>query len=153
MKIRPTTRQDIADLQIVLSETELFPADMLPDMIDGFLSQPETPDIWLTAEQHGRAVGFCYVVPEQLAEGAWNMLAIAVRPAQQGSGCGAALTAHVEQVLRETGQRILIADTSGTEEFAPTRAFYHQQGYSQEACIRDFWAEGDDKVVFWKSLK
>jgi len=46
----------------------------------------------------------------------------------------------------------LIANTSGVDEFAQTRAFYFKNGYAEEARIRDFWDAGDDKIVFWKSL-
>ena len=152
MKIRPTKHDDIAALQEVLDGTELFPSEILPDMVSGFLSEDENPDIWLTCEANGKAVGFCYAVPEELAEGAWNMLAIAVLPAQQGSGYGGAIAKHLEAELKEHGQRILIADTSGVDEFAQTRAFYLKNGYAEEARIRDFWDAGDDKIVFWKSL-
>lgn len=152
MTVRPTVQDDIIGLQGVLDATELFPADMLPDMIRGFLSDAESADIWLTCEMDGEAVGFCYAVPEALAEGAWNMLAIAVLPTVQGRGFGGAIVAHLETVLRERQQRILIADTSGTDAFAPTRAFYQKHGYREEARIRDFWADGDEKIVFWKSL-
>ena len=152
MSIRATQPKDIAALQGVLDATELFPSEMLPEMISGFLSDAESTDIWLTCEQNGKAVGFCYAVPEELAEGAWNMLAIAIDPCEQGCGCGGALVAHLEEALKTRGQRILIADTSGTDEFAQTRAFYRKNGYVEEARIRDFWAAGDDKVVFWKAL-
>ena len=80
------------------------------------------------------------------------MLAIAVLPSEQGSGHGGAIAGHLEALLKDRGERILIADTSGTDDFARTRAFYRKQGYAEEARIRDFWAEGDDKIVFWKSL-
>ena len=152
MKIRPTQPDDIAALKEVLTETELFPAEMLPDMVGGFLAADESADIWLTCVTNGKAVGFCYAVPEDLAEGTWNMLAIAVLPGLQGGGCGGALTQHLETALKARGQRILIADTSGTDAFRQTRAFYSKQGYVEEARIRDFWAKGDDKVVYWKSL-
>ena len=152
MKIRETTRGDIPALQDVLDGTALFPSDMLPDMLQGFLSDAQPTEIWLTCEAGGKAVGFCYAVPEQLAEGTWNMLALAVLPVQQGGGCGGALVQHLEQHLKNSGQRIVIADTSGTDKFAQTRAFYRKNGYTEEARIRDFWAAGDDKVVFWKSL-
>lgn len=152
MKIRPTQADDMAALKGVLRETDLFPADMLPDMIHGFLSGQEGAEIWLTATSEGKIAGFCYAIPEMLAEGVWNMLAIAVLPAAQGLGCGSALTAHLEEALRARAQRIVIADTSGTDAFADTRAFYRKNGYREEARIRDFWAAGDDKIVFWKSL-
>jgi ribosomal protein S18 acetylase RimI-like enzyme len=152
MKIRPTKHDDIAALQEVLDGTELFPSEMLPDMVGGFLADGESADIWLTCEANGKALGFCYAAPEALADGAWNMLAIAILPTEQGKGYGGAIVEHLEAELKARGQRILIADTSGVDGFAQTRAFYRKSGYSEEARIRDFWAAGDDKIVFWKSL-
>ena len=151
MTVRPTIAADIAPLQTVLDATRLFPSEMLPDLIAPFLSQT-SDDLWLTCDADGQPVGFCYAAPEELALGTWNMRAIAVLPETQGSGYGAALTGHLEATLRERGHRILIADTSGTDDFAPTRAFYRKTGYIEEARIRDFWGKGDDKIVFWKSL-
>ena len=97
-------------------------------------------------------MGFCYTEPEELAEGTWNMLALAVRPDLQGKRLGSALVAAAEQHLRGRKQRILIVDTSGTDGFEMTRKFYAQNGYEEEARIRDFWAPGDDKVTFRKAL-
>lgn len=152
VKIRPTKREDIAALREVLDHTRLFPAGMLPDMMAGHLSEEKSEEVWLTCEIYGRAVGFCYAVPEELTEGTWNMLAIAVLPREQGNGCGGAIIRRLEAELTERGQRILIVDTSGKDAFARTREFYRKNGYTQEARIRDFWAPGDDKIVFWKSL-
>ena len=152
MKIRPTHIQDIARLQTVLEETGLFPSEMLPEMMQDFLSNPESQSLWLTCEDQGEPIGFCYAAPEELTDGTWNMLAIAVHPMTQSRGAGAAILASLEALLRERGQRVLIADTSGKDAFSGTRAFYAQNGYTQEARIRDFWAEGDDKITFWKRL-
>ena len=41
---------------------------------------------------------------------------------------------------------------SGLPEFERTRAFYHRCRYVEEARVRDFYAAGEDKVIFWKSL-
>jgi len=152
MKIRPTQSEDIRALQVVLEGTGLFPAEMLPEMLSGFLSDDPSLDRWLTCEDNGKAIGFCYAVPKQMAEGTWNMLAIAVLPEKQGTGAGKAIVNSLENSLRRDGHRVLIADTSGTEDFADTRKFYRKCGYAEEARIRDFWAAGDDKVVFWKAL-
>ncbi len=149
--IKATSTGDIAGLQVVLDGTELFPSEMLPDLLAPSLAG-ETEALWLTCHSDGEAVGLCYTVPEDLADGAWNMLALAVRPDLQGKGLGRTLVAAAEQYLKDKGQRILIVDTSGADDFALTRKFYAQNGYEEEARIRDFWAEGDDKVIFRKAL-
>ena len=149
--IKATSSDDIEGLQAVLDGTELFPSEMLPDMLAPALAG-ETEAFWLTCHHEGEAVGLCYTVPEDLADGTWNMLALAVRPDLQGNRLGAALVKAAEKHLRDKGQRILIVDTSGADDFALTRKFYAQNGYEEEARIRDFWAEGDDKVIFRKAL-
>ena len=149
--ITTTSIDDIPALKDVLDDTGLFPSDMLSDMLAPALAG-ETEAFWLTCRHGGKAVGFCYTVPEELADGTWNMLALAVHPERQGNGLGAALVRAAEQHLRDKGERILIVDTSGSNDFALARKFYAQNGYEEEARIRDFWAEGDDKVIFRKEL-
>ena len=149
--IKFTSADDVVALQSVLDETELFPSEMLPDMLAPALAG-ETEAFWLTCHFDGEPVGLCYTVPEELADGTWNMLALAVRPDLQGKRLGQALVQAAEQHLKDQGQRILIVDTSGTDAFDQTRKFYAQNGYQEEARIRDFWADGDDKIVFRKAL-
>ena len=150
-RIEETRAGDIPALQEVLDQTELFPSEMLPDMLLPFLSGGGAAH-WLSCHQGGAAVGFCYLAPEALTDGTWNMVALAVRPDVQGQRLGSALVAEAEAQLRAQGQRVLIVDTSGTEDFALARKFYAQNGYDEEARIRDFWAAGDDKVIFRKAL-
>ena len=149
--IKATSTDDISALKIVLDQTELFPSDMLADLLAPALAG-DASDVWLTCQVDGTAVGFCYTVAEDLTDGTWNMRALAVHPKFQGQRFGATLVRATEQHLKRAGQRILIVDTSGTQDFALTRKFYAQNGYDQEARIRDFWAEGDDKVTFRKAL-
>lgn len=153
--VRPSKADDIAPLQAVLDGTELFPSEMLPDMIGGFLnpsSGDEPSDLWLTATLDGEPMGLCFAKPEDLTDGTWNMLALAVLPSNQGAGLGAHMTSACETAVKERGARILIVDTSGTDDFALTREFYEKQRYEPEARIRDYWAEGDDKVTLRKKL-
>lgn len=151
MEIRYTQEGDIAALKQVLDQTDLFPSHMLGDMLKGFLDG-ETDDLWLTLEVDGTACGFCYANPERMTEETWSILALALDPARQGNGAGAQLTRQMEAQIEDQGGRVIIVDTSGTDAFAKTRAFYEKAGYTKEARIRDFWAKGDDKVTFWKTL-
>lgn len=152
MKIRSTVSADIPFLAGIIDATELFPSEKLPDMVDGFITNPCPNEIWLTCEFNGTVVGFCYAVPEKLTDGTWNMLSIAVHPSYQGKGVGTSIIRRFEDTLRERGNRIVIVDTSGAPEFAQTRQFYLRNGYFEEARIRDFWSAGNDKIVFWKDL-
>lgn len=149
--IKPTEAADVPALKAVLDQTGLFPSDVLPELLAPALSG-QTDAFWLTCHSDNQAVGLCYTAPADFAPGTWNMLALAVRPDMQGNRLGAALVQAAEQHLKNKGQRLLIVDTSGTEDFALTRKFYVQNGYEQEARIRDFWADGDDKIIFRKAL-
>ena len=143
---------DLPHVKTVLDSIELFPSDMLEDMISDFMNNPVTAEIWFTATENHVPVSIGYCAPEQLTQGTYNLLAIGVRSDLQGKGIGQAMMAYLEEKLRNNGHRVLIVETSGTEAFELTRKFYTQMGYSKEAVIRDFWKEGDDKVVFWKRL-
>jgi ribosomal protein S18 acetylase RimI-like enzyme len=92
--IHPATAADIPALGRIAEAAGLFPADLLPDMIAQALSGG--PDLWLTARHNGAPAGFCFVEPERLTEGTWNMLALAVLPRLQKSGIGRALVIAAE---------------------------------------------------------
>lgn len=154
--IRPGVAGDADRLRPVVEETGLFPAAMLPGLIGASIGGPEAGGgaCWLTCLAGGGApAGLCHARAEDLAEGTWTMLALAVLPAFQRRGAGAALVAALEDRLRAAGARLLLVDTSGTAAFAPARAFYARTGYAEEARIRDYWADGDDRITFRKRLR
>ena len=150
-RIRPVTLNDIHALQKVIDATSLFPSDLLPDMMAGYFAGEESGH-WLTCGD-GEATAVVYCVPEQMTTGTWNALLLAVHPDYQGKGIGAALMKRVEQILTARGERILLVETSGSTAFKKTRAFYQKIGYEQEACIREFYAAGEDKIIFRKALQ
>ena len=152
MTTRPTVAADLPAITAILQTIELFPPELLGDMAAPYLSG-EGEDIWFsTANEAGEVIGFGYCVPEQLTNGTYNLLAIGVRADRQGRGIGSKLMRHAEVALATARKRLLLVDTSGTEDFAPIRRFYTKLGYVQEAVIRDYWGQGDDKVTFWKRL-
>ena len=85
-------------------------------------------------------------------ESPWNLLMLLVRHDRQGQGHGAALVAHVEQLLTQAQARLLLVETSGTEGFESAQRFYGKCGFTAVARIPDFYDGGDDKVIFTKSL-
>ena len=151
--IRKIKKKDIKHLKVVLESIDLFPPEMLEDMIADYFDNPQSEDIWFTALKSDIPISIGYCAPEKLTDGTFNLYAIGVKNDFHGKGIGGEMMKYIEDKLKENGQRILIVETSGKEEFALTRKFYEKIGYTKEAVIRDFWEEGDDKVIYWKKLK
>ena len=60
---------------------------------------------------------------------------------------------YAEAALAARGERVLLVEPSGTDGFEVPRAFYRRLGYDEEARIREFYAAGDDKIIFRKALR
>mgnify|MGYP001797732483 CR=1 FL=1 len=118
--IRPTRADDIPGLQQGLDASGLFPGEMLPGLLAGALRGVPS-EVWLTALSGTTPGGFCYAAPEPMTDGTWNMRALAVRPADQGTGVGRALVAALEDLLRARQERLVIVATSGQAGFAAAR--------------------------------
>lgn len=154
--IRDATAADRAALISVARDTGLFDERELAEfsgMIAAYFAGDLEDHAWLVVDDDGVVVGAAYYAPEPMTRGVWNLYFIGLRPSHQGGGRGAALLARVERALRRRGQRVLLVETSGTSGFEATRAFYRKNGYAEEARIRDYYAPGDDKFVFWKALE
>lgn len=150
--MRPIKRKDLSELKKVLDSSELFPSELLDDMISDYLNNPESEDIWFTATENNIPISIAYCAPERLTEGTYNLYAIAVRNDYQGKGIGRQMMDYLESQLRDSGKRILIVETSSLDDYILTRKFYEKCDYIKEAVIRDFYTKGEDKVVFWKNL-
>ena len=152
IEVRAVQINDVESLMEVLDSIELFPSEMLDDMIEDYFSNEESMDIWFTAVKDGIPISLGYCAPERLTESTFNLYAIGVRKDLQGEGIGMKMMGYLEDVLKEKGDRILIVETSGSDDFRLTRLFYEKLGYTKEAVIRDFWTAGDDKVIYWKKI-
>ena len=151
-QIRPVVLNDIDDLKIVIDSSELFPSEYLEDMISDYFNNSDSEEIWFTYVENNKPVAIGYCVPEKLTEGTYNLLAIGVGSANQRTGIASEMMLYIEQYLKTKGARILIVETSSDDAQAGARNFYQKIGYTREAVIRDFWKEGEDKIVFWKKL-
>jgi len=153
--IRLTNPDEIPELIALAKETGLFELEQLDDLTkilkQHFDNRRESSDLWFTYRGK-EPVAVAYVAPERMTQGAWNLYLIAVHPNHQRKGYGKSLLQHIEQVLANRDERILLVETSGTDEFTYVRQFYRNNGYEEEARIREFYAPGVDKVIFRKSL-
>jgi GNAT superfamily N-acetyltransferase len=105
----------------------------------------------LGADVDGRLAGWICWGPTPCTLGTYDLYWMAVDPALQGAGIGTALVLEMERRLADVA-RLIIVETAGRPDYAATRRFYEGRGYRATATIRDFYAPGDDQVVFVKSV-
>jgi GNAT superfamily N-acetyltransferase len=111
-----------------------------------------SPDyVALGAEHDGRLAGWICWGPTPCTLGTYDLYWMAVDPALQRTGVGTALVRAMERRLAGVA-RLIVVETAGRPDYRDTRAFYQARGYSVAATIADFYAPGDDQVVYVKSL-
>lgn len=98
-------------------------------------------------------VGYACYGPTPDTDRTYDLYWIAVDPVVQGTGGGTRLMTEVERRLEGLNARMLVVETSSRPEYAPTRAFYERRGYAEAARIREFYAPGDDRVIFTKRFQ
>ncbi len=150
--IREMKKSDLPKVKLIVDDNQMFPSEFLDDMASGYLNGV-SEELWFVADTDDDeiiAIAFC--APERMTEGTWNLLLIAVLKKYQGIGIGADLMGFVENKLQTLLARVLLVETSGMPNYERTRAFYPKCGYTQVAVIPGYYDEGDDKIVFWKSL-
>jgi ribosomal protein S18 acetylase RimI-like enzyme len=150
--IRTVTQADIDGLKTVLDSCGLFPSEYLAEMISDYFNNADIQDIWFTWIDNELPVAIGYCVPEKLTNGTYNLLAIGVSQNSQRKGIANEMMKYIEQQIKSKDGRILIVETSSDDAQIGARNLYKKIGYNQEAVIRDFWNDGEDKIVFWKKL-
>ncbi len=105
---------------------------------------------FLVEREDDRVLGFACYGPRDLTTGVFDLYWIAVDSSLHRSGIGRKWLVATEEQVRLAKGRMLIAETSGSEHYEPTRNFYYDMGYALEASIKDFYSVGDDLAIFIK---
>lgn len=130
--------------------------DIAVELVEEALAKgPDSGYLFLFADRPGYAGelrGYTCFGPIPGTRSSFDLYWIAVAPDEQGNGLGGQLILETENAARALGATRMYADTSGQKKYAPTRAFYERMGYVPEAVLKDFFAPGDDKVMYSKTL-
>lgn len=100
----------------------------------------------------GQLLGYTCFGPIPETPSSYDLYWIAVSPRHQGKGLGRKLIRETERLARGKRATQMFIDTSGREQYAPTRSFYERMGYQKLSAIENFYAPGDDKVIYSKKL-
>jgi ribosomal protein S18 acetylase RimI-like enzyme len=135
-------------------EFKPFEVVVAEELIDCYLEDPSNSGYHtLVAEVDSNITGYICYGPAPLAEGTWDIYWVAVARERQGQGIGNALMKAAEKEIVRNKGRLVIIETSSTPAYEKTRHFHLNQGYEIAACIPDFYAPGDDKLILQKRLR
>ena len=142
---------DITTRAGVFNEEEI---DSVPQMFDEYLKYGTEGDGYhfLVYREVDKVLGYAIYGYRDLTDGVYDLYWIAVDPDARHKGVGRALLTASENAIRDLGGRIIIVETSGSDDYSGTRDFYVSTGYINEATIKDFYSPGDDLKIFTKRV-
>lgn len=166
---RDTPRpEDAAAVRAIVASTGFFhdfEVDVAVELVEERLSRGLASEyyfLFVDEPATGRTVGYACFGPIPCTQGSFDLYWVAVHRECQGRGFGRRLVAAAEAAMHEglagpNGCRLAPArrvyiETSSQPKYEPTRTFYDHCGYRVEACLKDFYAAGDDKLLYVKAL-
>jgi GNAT superfamily N-acetyltransferase len=150
---------DVTRVRDLVAETGFFSQEEIAvagELVEERLARGEASGYrFLFAEEapDDRLVGYSCFGRVALTQSTYDLYWIVVHREVQGIGLGRWLLAQTEAAVAALRGTALYAETSGRLQYAPTRAFYRTCGYREAAALVDFYAPGDDKIIFEKRLK
>lgn len=148
---------DRAPLEQILRSCKFFREDELAvalELIDDRLHKGAASEYhFLVALSGDRVVGYCCYGLVPCTVHSYDLYWIVVDPTIHRAGIGRKLVAAGEEHVRKLGGKRVYIETSSRPLYTPTHHFYSSCGYRVEATLREFYAPGDNKVVFSKVLE
>ena len=152
----PKSEDQVAVRSIVKSTGVFRPdeIDIAEELIEERLRRGiESGYYFVFAEQAGIVVGYTCFGPIPCTVSSYDLYWIAVLKQHQGKKIGAGLVAETEKHVATMGGKHVYIETSSRADYTDTRQFYLRQGYEQEALIKDFYDDGDDKLIYSKAVQ
>ena len=113
------------------------------ELVSERLSLGESTEYYFVfAEVDGIIVAYTCYGPIPMSKTSFDLYWIVTHNDYRGKGIGRLLLEETYIHARDMGCKILIAETSGTEHYLPTRAFYKSNKFDLEAQIKDFYDVG-----------
>jgi len=162
--VRPLRRGDRSSLERILRHTRVFlemEVQCALELIDVYLDNAEQKDYVLACavDESDQPRGYVCYGPAPLTAGTYDLYWIAADPAWHGRGVGSLLMEYVERQVCDTASsaaeraRLLIIETSSLPRYESARRLYSRHHYHEVARISDFYADGDDRVIYAKRFR
>ncbi len=106
----------------------------------------------LARDESGQMAGFTCFGPIPCTLHSYDLYWIAVHKDFQGMGLGRKLYLETEKKVKKQDGKKIFAETSGRKDYHSARKFYQSLEFKKICRIGDFYAPGDDKVIYQKDI-
>ena len=155
-QIRALKSDDRRALEAVLRSDATFDSDEIDvalELVDDALAKASS-DYWFQiAEVKGAVAGYICFGPTPMTDSTYDLYWIVTHAAFRGQKIAQTLIRSMEGSLLKRGPKAQIrVETSQTEGYGAARKLYDRMGYPEVARFANFYKQGDDLIVFFKSI-
>lgn len=107
---------------------------------------------FILAESEKKVLGYTCFGPIPCTKNSYDLYWIAVHEEYRNLGLGKKLLKESETKIKALGGKKVYIETSSRDLYLSTRQFYLGYGYKIEAVLKEFYDQGDDKLIFVNDL-
>ena len=150
--IAPEDREQL--IKIIVKQKNFLQCeiDIATEVIDETFNPEEDYQALAAFDDESRLIGFISFGPIPLTASRYDIYWIAVDPDHGRHGTGTVLLKEMEQRLRNLGPGHIYVETSSTQGYLAARLFYEKNNYQLVSHVKDFYREGDDRMIYQKIL-
>jgi GNAT superfamily N-acetyltransferase len=149
-------KEDVEQIRTLVNDTGFFRPDeveIAAELIQERLEKgPESGYYFVIACQGGKIIGYGCYGPIPCTLTSFDIYWIAVSPEHQGRGLGKIILTEMEHLIHESSGKKAYVETSTQPGYASTRSFYEHCGYHCDVILDDFYAPGDGKAIYSKTI-
>ena len=149
-------RDDIENVREILHSSGFFYdfeiAVALELVEEALVNEGKSDYLFVFAEAEGRTVGYTCFGQIACTKYSWDLYWIGVYNDCRGSGIGKILMSETEKMIKNLGGKNIFIETSSREKYTSTQQFYGYCNCELIATIKDFYDDGDDKLLYKRSL-
>jgi aminoglycoside 6'-N-acetyltransferase I len=150
-KIKPSDESEIENMLKRIPNFNDAEVKVAMELVSIAAMNPNQTDYHIFIfEVDGKVAGYHCTGKRPLTDGTYDLYWIVSDPEFSGKGIGKSLLKHAEDFVRNCNGRWLLAETSSKESYTSTQNFYLRNNYTIISEIRDFYAAGDNLLVFGK---
>ena len=128
--------------------------EVLREVIEDSFGKEDSHYIFFDEKQGDSLQGYLVFGRTPLTDCGWDAYWLVVDKEVQRKGIGMRLLQRMQQhICRERSKAVIRIETAGKKEYAYVRNFYKKAGFEEAGRIPDFYADGDDLVIFSKTIK